>query len=441
MKYSILALTCLTVATGAVSSEVTLSEDINAKYWNALDHEGNVKPADQIKQRIDILVDAAAPYTDEERAKFRKKYKAKYADRIVIDGTAVGGIGSDGKGFPAMTAEQFDMLAIAGKEDYDVYSTTLSNGTDKTIEEIYDRVPATKKYLAEKHGQKHVTTVEEIEANKAVGVTSVIFNFQAITPMGEDITHIDRFSQDVKLMSFTYNKNNQFSGSGESVKGGVGNGEGLTKLGLAALKHMNKNGVVPDCSHDSNQTCIDIAKYSTTPVVASHSNAAALMPISRNINDEAILAIAKTDGLIGVNFVGGFLNKESDASGESVAEHIVYISDLIERELGVDGKRHVAVAVDYLHNLKDSLTMISSNPQNYPPALGYGSISEIGHPADIWAVVDALETTHGWTKDEVSLFLGENWMRVYAANWKGGNDVRIQPVVEDLRHLDTKKSN
>ncbi len=42
----------------------------------------------------------------------------------------------------------------------------------------------------------------------------------------------------------------------------------------------------------------------------------------------------------------------------------------------------------------------------------------MGKPGEIWGVVRELMETYGWTEDEIRGFLGENLLRVYAANWK-----------------------
>lgn len=126
------------------------------------------------------------------------------------------------------------------------------------------------------------------------------------------------------------------------------------------------------------------------------------MDITRNVTDEAILAVAKTDGVISIMFLGGFLNKDGDASPEAIAEHIVYVADLIAQEIGVDGKRHVGFGADYTHLYEDALQIVVRDPERYSIRAGYGSLTEQALPADVWGVVAVLEEKHGWTDAEVS---------------------------------------
>ena len=50
--------------------------------------------------------------------------------------------------------------------------------------------------------------------------------------------------------------------------------------------------------------------------------------------------------------------------------------------------------------------------------MGYATPTHMGKPGEIWGVVRELETTFGWTEDEIKGFLGGNLMRVYKANFK-----------------------
>lgn len=42
----------------------------------------------------------------------------------------------------------------------------------------------------------------------------------------------------------------------------------------------------------------------------------------------------------------------------------------------------------------------------------------MGKPGEVWGAAKELETTFGWTEDEIRGVLGENLLRVYKANWE-----------------------
>ena len=73
---------------------------------------------------------------------------------------------------------------------------------------------------------------------------------------------------------------------------------------------------------------------------------------------------------------------------------------------------------DYVWNYAETLLWILRNPVNFPIEMGYATASHMGKPGEVWGVVRELEDTFDWTEDEIRGFLGDNLLRVYAANWK-----------------------
>ena len=154
-----------------------------------------------------------------------------------------------------------------------------------------------------------------------------------------------------------------------------------------------------------------MAKLSTKPVIASHSNAKGLFDHGRNLSDEAIKAIAATDGVICSVGVGLFLNEEGTATMEDIAEHVNYVGELV-------GRRHTGFASDYSHMYTDFLKSFIAVVDKYPPEKGFGAPTQNAGGGDIWGVARVLEVKYNWNEEEIKGFLGENLMRVYKANWK-----------------------
>jgi membrane dipeptidase len=82
-------------------------------------------------------------------------------------------------------------------------------------------------------------------------------------------------------------------------------GPGLTDEGKALVMACNELKVVVDLSHLNEQGFWDVAALSDAPLVASHSNAHALCPHSRNLTDRQLAAIRESGGFVGVNFASG----------------------------------------------------------------------------------------------------------------------------------------
>lgn len=207
-------------------------------------------------------------------------------------------------------------------------------------------------------------------------------------------------------MNFTYNNDNALAGGGQSERN-----LGVSPLGRELIRRMNAAGMVVDCSHSSDQTCIDAARYSERPVIASHSNVRTLYEQGRNLSNAAIRAIADTDGAICAVGVGLFLNDSGNASMEWIARHAEYVGSLV-------GRRHTCYASDYSYTYEAFLRGFLADVDNYPPEKGFGAPTQNAGGRDIWGVARVLEERYGWQEEEIRGFLGENLMRVFAASWQ-----------------------
>ena len=116
--------------------------------------------------------------------------------------------------------------------------------------------------------------------------------------------------------------------SGETCIGGSHNTTvGLTEFGKQAAKEMVQHGMILDISHasvESSKDIFDISAANNKPVIASHSNAYAVCPVSRNLQDWQIDAIVASGGVIGINLYRNFLEEDGNATLDSIRSHIEY---------------------------------------------------------------------------------------------------------------------
>lgn len=104
----------------------------------------------------------------------------------------------------------------------------------------------------------------------------------------------------VRYMGLTHWGHNQFGDSSNpnfQYDTGPRHG-GLSDLGRALVEALNDNGILVDVSHVGRQTMMEAAAQSRGPVIASHSGAKAMTDSARNLDDEQLLAIAKTGGVV-----------------------------------------------------------------------------------------------------------------------------------------------
>ena len=113
-------------------------------------------------------------------------------------------------------------------------------------------------------------------------------------------------------------------------------GPGLTDPGRALVQACNQLGVLIDLSHLNERGFWDVARLSQAPLVATHSNAHALCPISRNLTDDQLRAIGESGGIVGLNFAVSMLREDGRPDPATPLEVMVrHLDHLIER-LGED---------------------------------------------------------------------------------------------------------
>jgi membrane dipeptidase len=114
-------------------------------------------------------------------------------------------------------------------------------------------------------------------------------------------------------------------------------GPGLTDLGKELIGACNRLRILIDLSHLNERGFWDVAAISKAPLVATHSNAHALSPHSRNLTDKQLTAIGETGGMVGVNFATSYLRpdgcQDADTPVDLVIEHLEHIL----KHVGEDG--------------------------------------------------------------------------------------------------------
>jgi len=122
--------------------------------------------------------------------------------------------------------------------------------------------------------------------------------------------------------------------------GGTGAPGGLTELGRQLLKAMRRKQVILDLSHMADQAVADAFGMWRGPVMASHSNARAIVPGDRQVTDETVAEIARRGGVVGVSFYRQHLRSSGRATLNDVVNHIVHHA----RSAG--GPEHVGLGTD-----------------------------------------------------------------------------------------------
>ncbi|MEQ1800080.1 MAG: membrane dipeptidase, partial [Lacibacter sp.] len=133
-----------------------------------------------------------------------------------------------------------------------------------------------------------------------------------------DLNKLDAlYKRGMRYMTITWNNSTDWATSAKDEtspnpsEGGALNSDGkkgLTGFGKQVIKRMNELGIMVDVSHLGEQSFWDIIKITTKPIIASHSCVWNLCPHRRNLKDDQIKAIAKSGGVIFLNFYAGFID-------------------------------------------------------------------------------------------------------------------------------------
>lgn len=176
--------------------------------------------------------------------------------------------------------------------------------------------------------------------------------------------------------------------------GGTGAPGGLSKPGRELLPEMESAGLVLDTSHLAEQSFFEALEIFHGPVIASHSNARALVNTDRQLSDEMIRALAARDGVIGMVFYNRFIKAGWDKSAikgavglADLVLHVRHICDL------TGSARIVAIGTDF-----DGGFGMESTPR------------EIDNVSNLNRFGDALAPF--FNDEQILDILGRNWIRL-----------------------------
>ena len=174
----------------------------------------------------------------------------------------------------------------------------------------------------------------EVRRTAREGKVAALLSLEGMEQLGCDIERLRRaHEQDGLIMAnLCWNSDNALCGSA------MDGGGGLTDKGRAFVRAAQDMGVAIDLSHASERTFWDVLEVSTRPVLASHSNAAALCSdFPRNLTDAQFEALVKCGGGAGLNLCPDFLGLTRDV--EACCAHI-------EHFLALGGERAVFIGAD-----------------------------------------------------------------------------------------------
>ena len=306
-----------------------------------------------------------------------------------------------------------------GEHWREAYSTWSSGGASACVVSVaslegcrptLDRLGEVFRLVSQTDELCLATDTATIRAAKRDGKLAVVLHFQGTGPFEDDLGLAEIYWRlGVRVVQLAYNVR-ALAADGCEEPGNAG----LSRFGRQLVAELNRPGIAVDVSHTGHQSSLDAVEASTAPVIASHSNAAAVHPSRRNLQDDLIRALAGSGGVIGINGYPAFVADSATPTLDQYIDHMAYIADLV-------GLAHVGIGLDYTTRdlpMADYDQLIASGawtPESYPPPPWHypsGVEDASGLPNLTGRLLE-----RGFSQQDVRGILGENWLRVFDAVW------------------------
>lgn len=253
------------------------------------------------------------------------------------------------------------------------------------------------------------------------GRTAIFLQFQGAQPLEGDIWRLDLFHElGLRVLQLTHHNANPFAGGALDPEP-----TGLTALGFELVERMNEIGIIPDVSHGSDATSLDVARTSHAPVILSHGAVRALVRNARCAPDEVIRAIAGTGGVMGIFMMSFWLTEDPVPTVDHYVKQIRHV-------VNVGGIESVGIANDYPVSGEPNLRKIGNDNaegvKGYWPwwqsiaregILGFDAenlpkhvvIPELNNVRRAFLIDEALAKA-GFSASDRERIMGGNWIRV-----------------------------
>ena len=214
----------------------------------------------------------------------------------------------------------------------------------------------------------------------------------------------------LRCAQLTYNSQNRIgSGSTDRVDGGV------SDFGADVIRAMNETGMLVDVSHCGPRTTLDAIDISATPIAITHSNCNALCEHPRNKTDEAITALARKGGVMGITGVRMFIKGSDPTTVADMVDHIEHVADLV-------GIEHVGIGSDADLNGYDDMPADQYEKLKAGYRTSYAfrdkiDIDGFDHPQKIYDFTEEL-VRRRYSDDDIRLVLGGNFRRLLGEVWQ-----------------------
>lgn len=230
-------------------------------------------------------------------------------------------------------------------------------------------------------------SADEVRRAIRKGRIAAILHLEGAEAIGPDLDALHLFhAMGLRSLGPVWSRPTAFGhGVPFAFPGKPDNGPGLTAAGRDLVRLCDELGILIDLSHLNEKGFRDVAKLTSRPLVATHSNAHAVTPSTRNLTDRQLRMIRDSGGMVGLNFATVFLRPDGRRAPEMGWEPVLRHLDHL---IGILGEDHVGFGSDF-----DGATV----PEG------------IGDVTGLPALLAALKA-HGYDKPLLKKLAWRNWV-------------------------------
>lgn len=239
--------------------------------------------------------------------------------------------------------------------------------------------------------------MNDVEAVRASGGIALLLCFEGAEPLGSEPVLLRAFRKlGVSGLGLAWNRRNALcDGTGVCP---ADSESGLTRVGRDMVEQAVALGMFLDVSHLAPRGFWDLMEMAPPAVIASHCDSRSLVDHPRNLDDAQVRALAKVNGVIGVNACCKFVGIDFGERRLGAVD----LADHVDRLVELAGIDHVGVGLDLCDHLYEFTSLSDGTDPAYDVISGHGE-----YPLLTLALME-----RGYRDGDLVKILGGNFRRV-----------------------------
>jgi membrane dipeptidase len=269
---------------------------------------------------------------------------------------------------------------------------------------------------------------DDIRKHFKAGLFSLCLGMENGSPIEGDLANIKHFyDRGIRYITLTHGLSNHISDSSYDENH---QWNGLSAFGVEVVREMNRQGIMVDISHVSDDAFWQVMDITAAPAIASHSSARHFTPgFERNMDDDMIKRLAENGGVIQINFGSSFITSEARLYASVLSD----LRDAYKAEHPDASRAEIKAAVDPGFKSKYGSFPFATTADvldHIDHVVELTSIDHVGIGSDFDGVGDMLPTgikdastypnliegllERGYSESDIRKILGENLLRVWS---------------------------